>query len=110
MAASVTMAKDAGVLLGSGSDLLGPRQSRRASELAERAKHGGAMAAIVSATKLNAELFCMQDAIGTIEEGKLADVILVDGDPLADIRLLADAKNMRLVVKGGDVMKDMLQT
>ena len=108
MAASVELAERTGVQVGSGSDLLGPRQSRRASELAERARLCGPMGAILSATKTNARLFCMSDQIGAIETGKLADLILVNGDPLADIRLLADAGNVRLVFKAGRLMKDAL--
>jgi imidazolonepropionase-like amidohydrolase len=108
MRGSVQMAAAAGVSIGSGSDLLGPRQSRRASELVEKARHVGAMEAIVSATKTNAALFQTEDRIGTIEEGKDADVILVQGDPLADIGLLVQAANIPLVVKGGAVVKDRL--
>jgi imidazolonepropionase-like amidohydrolase len=107
-AGSVATALRAGVKIGSGSDLLGPRQSRRASEIAEKAKHLGAMGAIVSATKTNAELFRLQDRIGTLEEGKDADLIVVDGDPLNDVACLVDAANVRLVVKRGDVVKDTL--
>jgi imidazolonepropionase-like amidohydrolase len=70
MGASVALAKAAGVHIGSGSDLLGPRQRRRASELVEKAKHFGAMGAIVSATKTNAELFRLEDRIGTLAGGE----------------------------------------
>jgi imidazolonepropionase-like amidohydrolase len=103
---SIRLAIDAGARIGSGSDLLGPAQRRRASEIAEKAKHMSAMDAIVSATKTNAALFNMEDRIGTVEEGKDADLILVAGDPLADIGVLMEARNIPLVVKGGDVVKD----
>jgi len=102
---SVRVAQKAGVRIGSGSDLLGPRQSRRASEIVEKARHVGAMGAIVSATKTNAELFCLADRIGAIEEGKDADLIVVRGDPLAEVALLTDASNVRMVVKGAVVVK-----
>jgi imidazolonepropionase-like amidohydrolase len=102
---AVGVAQAAGVRIGSGSDLLGPRQSRRGSEIVEKAKQIGAMAAIVSATKTNAELFCLQDRIGTVEEGKDADLVLVAGDPLEDIALLADRANIKLVVKSGAVVR-----
>ncbi len=108
MANSVRMARDAGVSIGSGSDLLGPRQRRRAGELVEKAKHLGAMGAIVSATKTNAELFRLDDRMGTIEEGKQADLILVHGDPIADIGVLVDARNIPLVIKAGTIVKDQL--
>ncbi len=106
---SIEMAQRAGVRMGSGSDLLGPRQMRRASELVEKAKHVGAMGAIVSATRTNAHLFRMEDRIGTVEEGRDADVILVDGDPLADIEVLMHAKNISFVAKMGVVVKDRLE-
>jgi imidazolonepropionase-like amidohydrolase len=67
----------------------------------------GAMGAIVAATKTNAELFGMADDIGTVEEGKQADLIVVDGDPLAHISVLADASRVRVVVKEGEVVKDL---
>jgi imidazolonepropionase-like amidohydrolase len=65
------------------------------------------MDALVSATRTNAALFQMEDRIGTIEEGKDADLILVDRDPLSDINVLTDAKNVYLVVKAGNVVKDL---
>lgn len=108
MRASVAAARAAGVRIGSGSDLLGPRQSRRAAELVEKAKQFGSMEAIVSATRINALLFKMEDRIGTVEEGKDADLILVRGDPLADVGVLVDAENVRLVVQRGRVAKDLL--
>lgn len=108
MRRSVALARDAGVRMGSGSDLLGPRQRRRASELVERAKESGPMEAIVSATRTNAELFNLSDRIGTLAPGMDADLILVDGDPLADIAVLTDAARIALVVKAGVVMKDRL--
>ncbi len=106
LANSVAIAREAGVRIGSGSDLLGPRQRRRASEIAELAKHLGPMGAIVAATKTNAALFRMEDRIGTAEEGKGADLILVQGDPMADISVLVPAANIVLVVKSGVVVKD----
>ena len=107
MRESLALARDAGVAIGSGSDLLGPRQRRRAGEIVEKAKHMGAMAAIVSATKTNAALFRLEDRIGTVEEGKDADLILVAGNPLEDIAVLADAANIRVVVKQGVILKDL---
>lgn len=64
------------------------------------------MQALVSATATNAALFRMQDRIGTIQEGKDADLILVAGDPVADPAVLVDASNIRLVLKQGAVVKD----
>jgi imidazolonepropionase-like amidohydrolase len=66
----------------------------------------GAHGAVISATRTNAELFGLADSIGTIEVGKQADLILVRGEPLADVALLADPGNVVLVMKGGIVAKD----
>jgi imidazolonepropionase-like amidohydrolase len=65
------------------------------------------MDAIISATKTNAELFRLEDRIGTVEPGKDADLILVDGDPLTDIGCLVDARNVKLVVKSGEIVKEV---
>ncbi len=108
-AGSVRIAIDAGVRIGSGSDLLGPSQRRRAGEIAEKAKHMGAMAALVSATRTNAALFGLDDSIGTLEEGKAADLILVRGTPLDEIDVLVSAGNIPLVVQGGRVVKDAMK-
>ena len=52
-------------------------------------------------TGLAAEAVGMKDKIGTLEEGKLADVVVVDGDPLADISAMG---RIHTVVKGGNVV------
>ena len=93
--------------IGSGSDLLGAAMNMKARELVIKARILSPMEAIVSATRTNAELFGMEKEIGTVEEGKRADLVLFDRDPLADAEVLADAERVRLVVKGGEVVKDM---
>jgi imidazolonepropionase-like amidohydrolase len=104
---SIRIAMAAGVRIGSGSDLLGEPMREKARELVLQARVMGPMGAIVAATRTNAELFGLSDQIGTIEEGRQADLILVDGDPLADIAVLTDASRIRLVVKEGEVVKDL---
>jgi imidazolonepropionase-like amidohydrolase len=105
MAASLKLAHEAGVLIGSGTDHLGPRQNKRGLELAHKAKVLGPMAAIVSATSANARILRNPD-LGVVAEGRLADIIAVEGDPLADIGILADPDRIPVVVKGGVVVKD----
>ena len=108
MPASVALAAQFGVPIGSGSDLLGARQCGRGGELALKAKVMGPMNAIVSATSTNARLFRLDDRIGCVKEGMEADLIAVAGDPLSDIGLMADGTNVRLVVKGGHIYKDTI--
>ncbi len=59
------------------------------------------MEIIHAATRNAAELLGMQDRIGTLEGGKLADIICVPGDPLKDIRAL---EHVKFVMKGGAVV------
>jgi len=61
--------------------------------------------ALLAVTKNSAELLGMEDSIGTIEKGKLADIISVKGDPLKDITVL---KDVSLVMKDGQQYKDLL--
>jgi imidazolonepropionase-like amidohydrolase len=103
---SVKRADAVGVKVASGSDVVGPWQGRRGEELAIKAELIGAHKAILSATSVNAELFRLQERIGTVEVGKDADLILVSGEPLERIDLLADPSCVPLVVKQGRVVKD----
>ena len=57
--------------------------------------------AIVSATGWAAECLGLERDIGTIEKGKLADLVVVEGDPLVDIKLLQDQDRIKMVFKGG---------
>ncbi|HEY3606934.1 MAG TPA: amidohydrolase family protein [Pseudonocardiaceae bacterium] len=99
-------ARAAGVPVGSGSDLVGPNQNRRGLEIALKAKVIGAMAAIRSATSVNARIMRVADRIGSIEIGKCADLIAVDFDPLARPELFDNPDRVVLVVKGGEIVKD----
>jgi imidazolonepropionase-like amidohydrolase len=104
-ARSLEVARAAGLPICSGSDVLGAMQPFKAMELKLKAEVLGAHAAIVSATRTNAELFGMADEIGTVSEGKRADLIVVDGQPLDDISVLLDARNVRIVMRDGQIMK-----
>lgn len=65
------------------------------------------MDAIVSATKLGGEIMGMPEELGMVKEGYLADLLLVDGDPVADITLLQDASKMEVIMKDGELYKDL---
>ena len=62
------------------------------------------MEAIVAATANAARACGRADVLGTIEPGKLADCILVDGNPLTDIELLQDRERIKLVVQDGRIV------
>lgn len=59
------------------------------------------MEGIVAATRLGGEIMGRPDSLGQVREGYLADLILVDGDPLADISCLEQRERIRAVMKGG---------
>jgi imidazolonepropionase-like amidohydrolase len=102
-------AYEAGAKIASGSDLLGPLQDRKARELEIKTEVMSPMESLMSATKTNAELFGLQDLIGTVEEGKLADLLVVEGNPLEDISVLQDRNNLKIIIKGGRTFKNELQ-
>jgi imidazolonepropionase-like amidohydrolase len=102
-------AHEAGVKIASGSDLLGPLQSRKARELEIKTEVMSPMESLVSATRTNAELFGMENEIGTVQEGKLADLLVVAGNPLENIAILQKPDNLRLIMKGGRMVKNELE-
>ncbi|MEX1254546.1 MAG: amidohydrolase family protein [Dehalococcoidia bacterium] len=102
---AVRIAQEAGVPIGSGSDLLALMQPFKTTELTLKARVLGNMGALISATRTNAQLFRMEDRIGTVEEGKRADLIGVQGNPVDDIAVLESPENVKLVMKRGAVMK-----
>jgi imidazolonepropionase-like amidohydrolase len=105
---SLALARAAGLKIASGSDVLSSMQPFKSMELGLKAQVLGAHEAIVSATRTNAELFGMADQIGTVEPGKLADLILVDGNPVDDIGVLQEAAKVGLVMREGQVFKDLI--
>ena len=66
------------------------------------------MEAIVAATKHGSELVRMETETGTVEVGKYADLLVVDGDPLEDITVFQDRSRLALVMKDGEVMVNTL--
>jgi imidazolonepropionase-like amidohydrolase len=109
--ASFRKAVEAGVKVAMGTDSgVGPH-GRNARELARMVEHGGMtpMQAIVASTQSAAELLRLDDRLGTLAPGKLADLLLVEGNPLEDIGLLAEQDRLALVVKGGAGVRSRLQ-
>ena len=106
MREAVKLADAAGVTVGSGTDILGPEQHRRGLEVALKAEIVGPMEAIVSATATNARILRRDHELGTVEPGKLADLIAVAGDPLTDPTVFDDPDRVLLVLQGGRVVKD----
>lgn len=96
-----------GVRVAMGTDAGISEHGRNLRELAQLVRVGlTPTQAIVAGTRNAAELVGVADRAGTVEAGKVADLVVCDGDPLADISLLGDRDNVVLVVQGGKVVKD----
>jgi imidazolonepropionase-like amidohydrolase len=97
-AASMRAARDAGVKIALGSDT-----SLAAGMEIQRMIHHGLTAheTLVAATRTAAEALGLDEHIGTVTEGKLADLVVVDGDPLAEPHLLSDPDRIWLVLQLG---------
>jgi imidazolonepropionase-like amidohydrolase len=68
------------------------------------------MEAIQAGTKKAAELLRLEDKIGTLEKGKVADVVISKTDPLNDIKSLGNPENIVLVMKEGQVLKEIIKS
>ncbi len=64
------------------------------------------MDAILTTTRNAAKALKRDKDLGTLEAGKIADIVAVDGDPLADIRILQERKRIQLVMKEGEIYVD----
>ncbi|RRV10413.1 amidohydrolase family protein [Pseudomonas sp. v388] len=100
---------DAGVPMGYGSDLLGEMHEYQSHELRIRAEVLGNLAALRSATSVAAQILQREGELGCIAEGALADLLVVDGDPLTDINcLVGQGECLALILQAGQVRKNTL--
>ena len=106
---SVQRAMEAGVKVVAGTDAGGWVHGNNAQELQCLVESGlTPMQALVAATGWAAECLGLEKDIGTIQEGKAADLVVVDGDPLRDITALQDKARIRLVMRDGKVFANSL--
>ena len=101
--------RNAGVKVAFGTDLLGSTYKQQCSEFTLRSQVFTPIEILRQATSISAEMMMMDGQIGCIKPGSYADLIVVDGNPLKDISLLAnDGKNIRTIVRSGKVIKNEL--
>ncbi|MEU5871661.1 amidohydrolase family protein [Glycomyces sp. NPDC047369] len=101
---ALELAHSAGINLCYGSDLLGGMRKHQLDEFTIRGSVIPAADVIRSATVTAARLLGEEDRIGRIVPGARADLLVVDGDPLADLAVLADPDtHLKLVMQGGNV-------
>ncbi len=108
---SIRYAKEHKMRIASGSDfsggdtLMGLPMGKNAAELVGLVKAGlTPLQALVAATKTAAEAMMMSDKIGTLEAGKLADIVVVKGNPLENISILMEEARIGMVFKGGKII------
>jgi imidazolonepropionase-like amidohydrolase len=107
--ASIKRALRVGVKIVAGTDAGGHGHPANAGELPCLVRAGMTpMQALQAATGWAAECLGQEADLGTLEPGKLADLVVVAGDPLGDIGVLREIERIRLVLKGGEIAADRL--
>ena len=103
------IALSAGVRIGHGSDHEGATQHLQSREFAIRAEVMTPREILRSATQTNARIMGLSDELGDLAPGKRADLLVVDGDPLNDVSVLAKPdRQLRLIMKDGQCFKNEL--
>ncbi|WP_138418049.1 metal-dependent hydrolase family protein [Sinomonas gamaensis] len=100
---AVALARDAGVRIGFGTDLMGELENEQLAGLRLQCEVLGVYGTLRSATSVNAALLRRGD-LGRIAEGSCADLVVLDGNPFDDASILWDESKARTVVKGGQVI------
>ena len=105
--ASIRRALELGVPIAAGTDAGGHGHPKNALELRYLVEAGlTPMPALRAATQWAARCLGLERELGTLEKGRLADVVVVNGNPLDDVRVLLDPGRIELVLKGGAVCAD----
>ncbi|MFO1467584.1 MAG: amidohydrolase family protein [Steroidobacteraceae bacterium] len=105
----LALMRAAGVKLGFGTDLLGETHVQQCREFSIRRQVFTPLEILRQATSMNAEILMQKGKLGCIRPGAHADLLVVQGDPLADIELLAaNGRNLRLIMRGGELVRNEL--
>lgn len=105
---AIRIARAANVKIGYGTDLLGEMHADQSLEFTLRAPAMPAAEILRSATSVNAEMIGQAGRLGVIAPGATADLVVVDGNPLADLTLLQEQGRPPLIMKAGKIYKDEL--
>lgn len=105
---SLAMAREAGIMIGMGADCGTPLLPHGSNllELVSLAEIGFTTEEVLTIGTLNgAKILGLEQQIGSIEEGKLADLVVVEGNPVDDINLVASIENISTVMQSGSIVK-----
>jgi len=100
---AVVLARDAGVRIGFGTDLMGELEDEQLAGLRLQCEALGVYDALRSATSTNAALL-RRDDLGRIAEGAFGDLVILDGNPVDEPSVLWDESRTRTVIKAGQVI------
>ena len=107
---SIRMAREAGVAIAAGTDAGTPfnLHGDNLREIKLLADYGGfsPMGAIEAGTRTAARVLGLEKELGTVEAGKIADLVMVKGNPLDNIDVLLNPESINLVMQGGKIVKD----
>lgn len=105
---AVAIAKKCGVKIGHGSDLLGQQQCHQSEEFLIKGEVLTPYEVLTAATKTNAELLGRSHDLGILTPGALADLLIVDGNPLANLSVLAyPERHLRAILQNGRFVKNL---
>ena len=105
--ASIQRALELGVPIAAGTDAGGHGHPKNAGELRCLVDAGlTPMQALRAGTQWAARCLALEREVGTLEKGRIADLVVVHGNPLDDIEVLLDPARIELVLKGGAVAVD----
>ena len=106
---SLDICRTAGVPMGFGTDLVGPLHDRQSQEFLIRGQVLPPVEVLRSTTSINAALMQRSGELGTIAPGAVADILVVDGDPLGDLGLLQEqGRHIPVIMKDGRFQKNEL--
>lgn len=109
MLAGLVIMKEAGVKVGFGTDLLAEHHDRQGIEFEIRAEVLDPYDILISATSTAAEIIMEEGRLGVIAPGAHADILLVDGNPMDDVRILGrQGSNLPVIMKAGEFHKNAL--
>ncbi len=108
---AIEIAAEAGVQVGFGTDLLGATHHYQSLGLNIQAEAQNAHGVIAAATATNAAILDREGELGVVAAGALADLLVVDGDPLQDLGVLdGQGANLSVIMKGGQFHKNQLKS
>ncbi|MEM7445107.1 MAG: amidohydrolase family protein, partial [Pseudomonadota bacterium] len=100
-----------GTKMGFGTDLMGEMEFAQANEFVIRAQVQKPIDVLRSATSINAEILNRTEELGCVRPGALADLVVVDGNPLENISLLdGQGENLSVIMQDGRLYKNQLKT